>query len=170
MGNYRLGPPSIQICRPEHSPDAQLGQLPVFNSFRSVSGSPSWYSSCKRRGARNNSCDVSRSAYCPRFLPSANAPRDCGARAPYPSATARSRSTRDGRARWKVENENNNTLKTKGYSLTHNFGHGKHYLSALLATFEIPILGLPSYLWRGNRMRYLGGTGFEQNGYAITGL
>ena len=26
---------------------------------------------------------------------------------------------RDGRARWKVENENNNTLKTKGYHLTH---------------------------------------------------
>jgi hypothetical protein len=33
---------------------------------------------------------------------------------------------RDGRARWKVENENNNTLKTKGYHLTHNFGHGKN--------------------------------------------
>ena len=28
-----------------------------------------------------------------------------------------------GRARWKVENENNNTLQTKGYNLTHNFGH-----------------------------------------------
>jgi hypothetical protein len=44
---------------------------------------------------------------------------------------------RDGRARWKVENENNNTLKTKGYPLTHNFGHGKHYLSSLLATFNL---------------------------------
>ena len=44
---------------------------------------------------------------------------------------------RDGRARWKVENENNNTLKTKGYHLTHNFGHGKHYLSALLVTFNL---------------------------------
>jgi hypothetical protein len=29
-----------------------------------------------------------------------------------------------GRARWKVENENNNTLKTKGYHLEHNYGHG----------------------------------------------
>ena len=29
----------------------------------------------------------------------------------------------DGRTRWKVENENNNVLKTKGYHLTHNFGH-----------------------------------------------
>lgn len=28
-----------------------------------------------------------------------------------------------GRARWKIENENNNVLKTKGYHLEHNFGH-----------------------------------------------
>jgi len=42
-----------------------------------------------------------------------------------------------GRARWKVENENNNTLKNKGYNLTHNFGHGKNHLSSLLATFII---------------------------------
>jgi hypothetical protein len=44
---------------------------------------------------------------------------------------------RDGRARWKVENENNNTLKTKGYHLSHNFGHGKKHLSSLLATFNL---------------------------------
>jgi hypothetical protein len=44
---------------------------------------------------------------------------------------------RGGRARWKVENENNNTLKTKGYHLTHNFGHGQHYLASLLATFNL---------------------------------
>jgi hypothetical protein len=44
---------------------------------------------------------------------------------------------RAGRARWKVENENNNTLKTKGYHLTHNFGHGKQHLSALLATLNL---------------------------------
>ena len=36
-----------------------------------------------------------------------------------------------GRARWKVENENNNVLKTKGYHIEHNFGHGKQYLSAV---------------------------------------
>ena len=42
-----------------------------------------------------------------------------------------------GRARWKVENENNNTLKTKGYHLTHNFGHGKQHLSTLLATLNL---------------------------------
>lgn len=39
-----------------------------------------------------------------------------------------------GRARWKIENENNSTLKTKGYHFEHNFGHGKQYLSNLFAT------------------------------------
>lgn len=42
-----------------------------------------------------------------------------------------------GRTRWKVENENNNTLKTKGYNLEHNFGHGKQHLSSLLAALNI---------------------------------
>jgi hypothetical protein len=42
-----------------------------------------------------------------------------------------------GRARWKIENENNNTLKTAGYHLEHNFGHGKKYLASLLATMNI---------------------------------
>jgi hypothetical protein len=42
-----------------------------------------------------------------------------------------------GRSRWKVENENNNTLKTKGYHLEHNFGHGKDNLASLLATLNI---------------------------------
>jgi len=42
-----------------------------------------------------------------------------------------------GRTRWKVENENNNTLKTKGYHLTHNFGHGKQNLSAVMATLNL---------------------------------
>jgi hypothetical protein len=42
-----------------------------------------------------------------------------------------------GRTRWKVENENNNTLKTKGYNLEHNFGHGKQHLSSFLATLNI---------------------------------
>ena len=42
-----------------------------------------------------------------------------------------------GRARWKIENENNNTLKTKGYHLTHNYGHGKEHLSSLLCAMII---------------------------------
>lgn len=43
----------------------------------------------------------------------------------------------EGRAKWKIENENNNTLKTKGYHLEHNFGHGKENLSSILATLNI---------------------------------
>lgn len=43
----------------------------------------------------------------------------------------------DGRARWKVENENNNVLKTKGYHLEHNFGHGQNNLAALFLTYNI---------------------------------
>ncbi len=43
----------------------------------------------------------------------------------------------DGRTRFKIENENNNVLKKKGYNLEHNFGHGKEYLSMLLMTFNL---------------------------------
>lgn len=43
----------------------------------------------------------------------------------------------DGRARWKIENENNNILKNRGYHLEHNFGHGKSNLSSTLFTFNI---------------------------------
>jgi hypothetical protein len=43
----------------------------------------------------------------------------------------------DGRARWKIENENSNILKTKGYLLEHNFGHGKKNLATLLLTFNL---------------------------------
>jgi hypothetical protein len=42
-----------------------------------------------------------------------------------------------GRSRWKIENEHNNTLKTKGYNLEHNFGHGKENLSNLLLTMNL---------------------------------
>ena len=42
-----------------------------------------------------------------------------------------------GRARWKIENENNNILKTKGYHLSHNFGHGKQFLSQTLFTLNL---------------------------------
>lgn len=44
---------------------------------------------------------------------------------------------RAGRSRWKIENEHNNTLKTKGYNLEHNFGHGNEHLSNLLLTMNI---------------------------------
>lgn len=39
-----------------------------------------------------------------------------------------------GRARWHIENGNNNTLKTKGYHFEHNYGHGKKQLSMILTT------------------------------------
>ena len=39
-----------------------------------------------------------------------------------------------GRTRWKIENENSNTLKTQGYHFEHNYGHGEQFLSTVLAT------------------------------------
>ena len=45
--------------------------------------------------------------------------------------------TQVGRSRWKIENENNNTLKTKGYHLEHNFGHGHQDLANVLATLNM---------------------------------
>ncbi len=42
-----------------------------------------------------------------------------------------------GRARWKIENENNNILKTKGYHLEHNFGHGQQHLASFLLTLNL---------------------------------
>jgi hypothetical protein len=51
-----------------------------------------------------------------------------------------------GRARWKIENENNNVLKTKGYHLEHNFGHGKKHLSSLLLTMNLLAFALHTFL------------------------
>jgi len=42
-----------------------------------------------------------------------------------------------GRTRWKIENENNNTLKTKGYHFEHSFGHGEQHLSETLLTLNL---------------------------------
>ncbi len=42
-----------------------------------------------------------------------------------------------GRGRWKIENENNNVIKTKGYHVEHNFGHGKQYLAAFLLSLNL---------------------------------
>jgi hypothetical protein len=44
---------------------------------------------------------------------------------------------RDGRARWKSENETNNVLKTKGYHLEHNFGHGQQFLANFMLTLNL---------------------------------
>jgi hypothetical protein len=41
---------------------------------------------------------------------------------------------RDGRNRWKVENEGINVLKNRGYHFEHNYGHGQQHLSMVLLT------------------------------------
>jgi hypothetical protein len=41
------------------------------------------------------------------------------------------------RSRWKSENENHNVLKTKGYHLEHNFGHGQQHLAMTLLTLNL---------------------------------
>jgi hypothetical protein len=51
-----------------------------------------------------------------------------------------------GRARWKIENENNNVLKNRGYHLEHNFGHGKKHLASLLLTMNLLAFGLHTLL------------------------
>ena len=42
-----------------------------------------------------------------------------------------------GRARWTIENETFNVLKTSGYNLEHNFGHGKETLASVLVTLNL---------------------------------
>ena len=64
-----------------------------------------------------------------------------------------------GRARWKIENEGFNTLKTKGYNLEHNFGHGKRYLSMVMATLNLlafachTVCDLGEPLWQAARSK-----------------
>jgi hypothetical protein len=42
-----------------------------------------------------------------------------------------------GRARWKDENENHNTLKNHGYHLEHNYGHGHQHLASVLIVLNV---------------------------------
>ena len=79
------------------------------------------------------------------------------------------------RARWKVENESFNVLKTKGYHLEHNFGHGKHNLSALLVTMNLlafawhTLLDLTAKAWQKARQRIATRKRFFQDLASITG-
>jgi hypothetical protein len=41
---------------------------------------------------------------------------------------------KDGRSRWKVENEGFNVLKNHGYNFEHNYGHGQQFLAQFLLT------------------------------------
>jgi hypothetical protein len=42
-----------------------------------------------------------------------------------------------GRARWKIENETFNVLKSNGYNLEHSFGHGKETLASVLVSLNL---------------------------------
>ena len=76
-----------------------------------------------------------------------------------------------GRCRWKTENENHNVLKTKGYHLDHNFGHGKQHLSAFLLTLNLLAFLFHTILHlvdeRYQQIRQIRGTrkGFFQDSY-----
>ena len=64
-----------------------------------------------------------------------------------------------GRARWKIENETFNVLKTKGYNLDHGFGHGKKNLSAVLVALNLlafaahTLCEIMDDLWRLTRQK-----------------
>lgn len=67
---------------------------------------------------------------------------------------------RAGRARWKIENENFNTLKNQGYHAEHNYGHGKKnagynfFLFILIAFFVHQILELTDPLFQACRKKF----------------
>lgn len=71
-----------------------------------------------------------------------------------------------GRARWKVENETFNTLKTKGYNIEHNFGHGRQNLSTVLVTLNLlafachTVCDLGCKAWRAARRELVTRQGF----------
>lgn len=79
-----------------------------------------------------------------------------------------------GRARWKIENENFNVLKTKGYNLEHNVGHGQQNLSAVLAMLNLLAFAchttcdLADRAWRAARRELVTRQGFFQNLRSIT--
>ncbi len=79
-----------------------------------------------------------------------------------------------GRSRWKTENENHNVLKTKGYHLEHNFGHGQQHLSSFLLTLNLLAFLFHTVLdWVDERyhlIRQIRGTrkGFFQDIVALT--
>jgi hypothetical protein len=79
-----------------------------------------------------------------------------------------------GRARWKVENETFNTLKTKGYNLEHNFGHGRDNLAAVLVILNLiafachTVAELTERLWAKARGKAATRIGFFNHLRSIT--
>jgi hypothetical protein len=79
-----------------------------------------------------------------------------------------------GRARWKIENETFNVLKTKGYNIEHSFGHGKLHLAAILVTLNLlafaihTVCDIGDELWRSARQKLGSRSQFFNNLAAIT--
>ena len=79
-----------------------------------------------------------------------------------------------GRTRWKIENETFNTLKTGGYHLEHNYGHGRQNLAALLVAFNLLAFALHTLcdhaeeLWRLARAKVSSRAQFFARLVAIT--
>jgi hypothetical protein len=51
-----------------------------------------------------------------------------------------------GRTRWKIENEQNNVLKNRGYNLEHNFGHGENHAADIFFLLNLLALQLHTIL------------------------
>jgi hypothetical protein len=79
-----------------------------------------------------------------------------------------------GRARWKIENETFNVLKTNGYHLEHSFGHGKQNLAAILVSLNLLAFAIHTVcdigydLWRAARAKLGPRTNFFSKLAAIT--
>jgi hypothetical protein len=52
-----------------------------------------------------------------------------------------------GRARWRIENETFNVLKSNGYNLEHNFGHGKQTLAGIFLTLNLLAFAFHTAAW-----------------------
>ena len=82
--------------------------------------------------------------------------------------------TAAGRCRWKTENENHNVLKTKGYHLEHNFGHGQVHLAASLLSLNVlaflfhPVLHLTDPPYQQIRQKRGTRKGFFQDIVSLT--
>jgi hypothetical protein len=57
-----------------------------------------------------------------------------------------------GRTRWKIENEQFNVHKNHGYELTHNYGHGQHYLSMVFYLLNLLAYVTHAVLALGDRL------------------
>jgi hypothetical protein len=79
-----------------------------------------------------------------------------------------------GRSRWKIENEKFNVLKTKGYNIEHNFGHGKQHLAAVLATLNLiafaihTVCDIADDFWQAARQKLGARIQFFNNIAAVT--